>query len=1047
MAALRTMNEPYPLAGAEVATRYCSPQNRASELSPEVFARYLEDPWYSVLAEWDEKMDDEDEEEEEEEEEEEDATRFDHLEAMAFALGEDREKKSKRRRPQKDCEGGEETTTTTTTTMREALRVLRKATVTSKRRKRRLKQRAKAMESRNEAMEVFLGKEEEEEEEEEEEGEEEEEEDKPKTTPRTKCERAIERAKRQARRARAMKEKIESRANELEREKQIKTKAFEDAEKGRLEALIPVKSSLEEEISQIRDESEAATRRIEDLREELRKETFNAERRENETNEMESVVLPECKKICAESMPAPAHARKKLDETTETVREEKARLATLDSTELKQFVSAVKDLKEAELIQTRKLNAIESEYDATSLRLREAKHRFDFESSRNEEEKKKLRLATHKNDGDAQLLFEEAKNTEKSVLRVRQREDGSKLKILRKLKQTYRETDSLAETIRDVLEVKIRTVEDEKKENEDVIKILMKEREEHKMVTDEARKQSNAWMAKSEESEAVHAHKREEIRELEEEIVESSKTVEQLRKIELKMTKNASCAKRDVEKVHDVFQFIASEVKVKNTTVSELAATQAKALVRLHAMEKFVSALHATRDTIRLKIDVAQNEMFKEKTFSIESTTRENESLETLNSVEKLCEEAKAKMRQREKPKLDEKTREVNTSVRELETVTRRMILAKNALQRDVKALNRSKQLASSERENKARIVRLKEAAANELIDVEDELENALNVSDITENKSTEIDALIRELEIETQRLSNKVADVKRMKRATRATKSERVPRLKNTLVELRRALRRERRNFRRASSLLEDPNREKRVKKLSPNVFSSFLTSLHEAREDDVYYYDDDWEKKNKKNNQTINDKEESTCNSRLVPSLTAEVNEAIAKTAETETRLARIERRRKLLFEILQALDAEIQSFQKADADTLFARTKLARAIHATNRSIREMTRKTLATTAELGFSKACRVANEREVETLREELKEAKERNEEEENKTEIAATTGQRTLQRQQKATSSHLPDTRRVNAYVPENDPSGIGLPIPFAPFHAVAPSKILRSNG
>ena len=31
---------------------------------------------------------------------------------------------------------------------------------------------------------------------------------------------------------RAMKEKIESRANELEREKQIKTKAFEDAEKG-----------------------------------------------------------------------------------------------------------------------------------------------------------------------------------------------------------------------------------------------------------------------------------------------------------------------------------------------------------------------------------------------------------------------------------------------------------------------------------------------------------------------------------------------------------------------------------------------------------------------------------------------------------------------------------------------------------------------------------------------------------------------------------------------------------------------------------------------
>jgi hypothetical protein len=42
MAALRTKNDPDPLAGAEVATRYCSPQNRASELSPEVFARYLE---------------------------------------------------------------------------------------------------------------------------------------------------------------------------------------------------------------------------------------------------------------------------------------------------------------------------------------------------------------------------------------------------------------------------------------------------------------------------------------------------------------------------------------------------------------------------------------------------------------------------------------------------------------------------------------------------------------------------------------------------------------------------------------------------------------------------------------------------------------------------------------------------------------------------------------------------------------------------------------------------------------------------------------------
>ena len=45
MNALRKMDEPYPLHGAAVATRYCSPQNRASELSPQVFARYLEDPW------------------------------------------------------------------------------------------------------------------------------------------------------------------------------------------------------------------------------------------------------------------------------------------------------------------------------------------------------------------------------------------------------------------------------------------------------------------------------------------------------------------------------------------------------------------------------------------------------------------------------------------------------------------------------------------------------------------------------------------------------------------------------------------------------------------------------------------------------------------------------------------------------------------------------------------------------------------------------------------------------------------------------------------
>jgi len=57
------------LSGAAIATRYCSPRNRASELQPEVFARYLSDPWYSILAEWDEI-----EEEEEDDEDEDDGT-------------------------------------------------------------------------------------------------------------------------------------------------------------------------------------------------------------------------------------------------------------------------------------------------------------------------------------------------------------------------------------------------------------------------------------------------------------------------------------------------------------------------------------------------------------------------------------------------------------------------------------------------------------------------------------------------------------------------------------------------------------------------------------------------------------------------------------------------------------------------------------------------------------------------------------------------------------------------------------------------------------
>jgi len=60
MQALREMDDPYPLHGAVVATRFCSPRNRASELSPQVFAKYLEDPWYSILVEWDELQEEED---------------------------------------------------------------------------------------------------------------------------------------------------------------------------------------------------------------------------------------------------------------------------------------------------------------------------------------------------------------------------------------------------------------------------------------------------------------------------------------------------------------------------------------------------------------------------------------------------------------------------------------------------------------------------------------------------------------------------------------------------------------------------------------------------------------------------------------------------------------------------------------------------------------------------------------------------------------------------------------------------------------------------
>ena len=54
MQAIRRLDEPYPLHGCEVAIRYCAPSNGASRLSPEAFAQYLREPWYRIMAEWDE---------------------------------------------------------------------------------------------------------------------------------------------------------------------------------------------------------------------------------------------------------------------------------------------------------------------------------------------------------------------------------------------------------------------------------------------------------------------------------------------------------------------------------------------------------------------------------------------------------------------------------------------------------------------------------------------------------------------------------------------------------------------------------------------------------------------------------------------------------------------------------------------------------------------------------------------------------------------------------------------------------------------------------
>ena len=64
MRALRNPDEPYPLHGAQVAIRYCSPTNRASKVSPSTFASYLKEPWYEILTEWDTLEIDEDVDEE-----------------------------------------------------------------------------------------------------------------------------------------------------------------------------------------------------------------------------------------------------------------------------------------------------------------------------------------------------------------------------------------------------------------------------------------------------------------------------------------------------------------------------------------------------------------------------------------------------------------------------------------------------------------------------------------------------------------------------------------------------------------------------------------------------------------------------------------------------------------------------------------------------------------------------------------------------------------------------------------------------------------------
>ncbi|CAM9491293.1 unnamed protein product [Chrysoparadoxa australica] len=54
LCALRANDVPYPNHGAEFTIRFCSPSNVASTLTPSHFSKYLDDPWYRIIGEWEE---------------------------------------------------------------------------------------------------------------------------------------------------------------------------------------------------------------------------------------------------------------------------------------------------------------------------------------------------------------------------------------------------------------------------------------------------------------------------------------------------------------------------------------------------------------------------------------------------------------------------------------------------------------------------------------------------------------------------------------------------------------------------------------------------------------------------------------------------------------------------------------------------------------------------------------------------------------------------------------------------------------------------------